>query len=765
VTISCGKPQTAIFLGPPSYTPKIYDGDSEIFIFTIYNGNPTETLFFLKISWDGTVIYAESPAQAWPNALAGTAQRQVTIPNWKGPKEYDLTAELYSSPSQTLQDITTFTVVVSGKLEVKYRGDVVQVAGGDYAIDVKEVLTPSGTLKAGDKTWVSVYGQGQVTGDVKVGSYVEVYGEQYSTTPGIHGYQINVYQSYHYIKLFSNIVVDILAPASGIAYFTSPGVVPFAVMPVVLSGPPVTAIKAIILRRDGTRTSIDLKKPTEGLRFLGTWETPVEGEYKFQLELLVGQDRQESSWYTFKVDKGEVIETAHFVMHYHQGFESAGKIYASSAESAWNIVGNELGYPSEQKTHVFVLATYEEMQSVTQGAAVFKQSTWDFLGVFFLGWEGLPKIFVPAPGVPIPPSKIPVYEDQDLPSLISHEFTHRIELHYTPQVFVVVPNWFKEGVAVYGDFLATYTRNRGTGAWWDKQLHAFLLAYETGALTDFEWFGESSFEKYGASFSFFKFVRDNFGKDKIGEIFRGFSDLKQLDILILKYTILQAIGFRGSWDNLKELWRKYVDMLAKGGQATGTIVELEDIQGKLYLHIYDPENRHVGINFETGNIELSIPGACYADFANMIVVYLPQTLSGFKYVVDGRQATSDAEDYKLTIASIEGGNIVTTAIDSGTVTKGKTAEHSVDISTDRKSITIDRPSLLISLSKNIHWLAAVTVGALGVFVVMMWRRRRTPRILEVTKRPSISYHDVFRVHLYFSHGMLLPSPKRISSIV
>jgi len=110
--IPCAFAQTATFLGPPSYTPKIYHGDTEDIIFTIYNGNPAETLFFLKISRDGIVIYAESAAQAWPCATGGTAQRQVTILNWAGPKTYGLTAELYSSPSQTLQDVTTFTVVV-----------------------------------------------------------------------------------------------------------------------------------------------------------------------------------------------------------------------------------------------------------------------------------------------------------------------------------------------------------------------------------------------------------------------------------------------------------------------------------------------------------------------------------------------------------------------------------------------------------------------------------------------------------------------------
>jgi len=112
VHIPCALAQTTSFLGPPSYTPKIYDGDSEVFVFTIFNQNPAETLFFLKIIRDGTTIYAESPAQAWPCPNGTTAQRQVTIPNWEGPKTYGLRAELYSSPSQTLRDVTTFAVVV-----------------------------------------------------------------------------------------------------------------------------------------------------------------------------------------------------------------------------------------------------------------------------------------------------------------------------------------------------------------------------------------------------------------------------------------------------------------------------------------------------------------------------------------------------------------------------------------------------------------------------------------------------------------------------
>ena len=95
-----------------------------------------------------------------------------------------------------------YLIKIKPQADVKYRGNVAQIFGRDYAVTVKEVLDDSShTLKDGDKTWVTVSGKGQVVGNIQAGSYVEVYGELNPViSPGTSSYQVNVYQSYHYIK-------------------------------------------------------------------------------------------------------------------------------------------------------------------------------------------------------------------------------------------------------------------------------------------------------------------------------------------------------------------------------------------------------------------------------------------------------------------------------------------------------------------------------------------------------------------------------------
>jgi len=93
------------------------------------------------------------------------------------------------------------------KCNVKYRGNVKSIIGHDYTITVTEILEdPADTLKRGaffPDTYVTVSGQGQVIGNVQVGSFVEVYAENPSCLPGEI---LEVYQSYHYIKLVETLV-------------------------------------------------------------------------------------------------------------------------------------------------------------------------------------------------------------------------------------------------------------------------------------------------------------------------------------------------------------------------------------------------------------------------------------------------------------------------------------------------------------------------------------------------------------------------------
>ena len=88
-------------------------------------------------------------------------------------------------------------------LQVLYRGTVHYVPSpGRYEVIIQEIVQdPTRQLKAGDFTGVSVYGQGQIIGDIQVGSYVEVYGEYAGLSAGFQ--QVNAYRSYHYIRLLT----------------------------------------------------------------------------------------------------------------------------------------------------------------------------------------------------------------------------------------------------------------------------------------------------------------------------------------------------------------------------------------------------------------------------------------------------------------------------------------------------------------------------------------------------------------------------------
>nr|MDO8134481.1 transglutaminase-like domain-containing protein [Candidatus Njordarchaeum guaymaensis] len=157
----------------------------------------------------GSALYFEGPYKydvVTGRLAQGTHSRTLILQSRDiGKWKLTFTAQMESlvPPLPEDSDTTWFTVTEKPPAKnVKYRGDVTQVSGGDYAVVVREILPGlSGPLKKNDRSWVSVSGQGQIIGDIKKDSYVEVYGALYSTTPGVNGYQINVHLSYHYIKI------------------------------------------------------------------------------------------------------------------------------------------------------------------------------------------------------------------------------------------------------------------------------------------------------------------------------------------------------------------------------------------------------------------------------------------------------------------------------------------------------------------------------------------------------------------------------------
>ena len=93
---------------------------------------------------------------------------------------------------------TTF-LVSREATDVKFRGNVRAIDQNFFTITVVEVLQdPSGTLRLGQDASVVVRGDGQIVGNVRVGSFVEVFAENPTSLPGE---LLEVYQSFHYVKL------------------------------------------------------------------------------------------------------------------------------------------------------------------------------------------------------------------------------------------------------------------------------------------------------------------------------------------------------------------------------------------------------------------------------------------------------------------------------------------------------------------------------------------------------------------------------------
>jgi hypothetical protein len=121
-----------------------------------------------------------------------------------------------------------------------------------------------------------------------------------------------------------------------------------------------------------------------------------------------------------------------------------------------------------------------------------------------------------------------------------------------------------------------------------------------------------------------------------------------------------------------------------------TLIKLSEKGHKLYLHVYDSQGRHVGIN--QTQVEIGIEEAIYVDFGQEIRIILPSTVTQFKYVVDASQATEEKELYNITITTFKNWNITSTITDERSVNKGEKQEFSVRVLEDKTIQTTPIPA-------------------------------------------------------------------------
>jgi hypothetical protein len=120
------------------------------------------------------------------------------------------------------------------------------------------------------------------------------------------------------------------------------------------------------------------------------------------------------------------------------------------------------------------------------------------------------------------------------------------------------------------------------------------------------------------------------------------------------------------------------------------------------LHIYDPQGRHLGMNYETGQIENNIPGASFTtDAQGRQIVELPELEAGhYRIELVG---TSDGE-YSLTVNGYRDQDVISSDTVNGTIGDNDTHVVNVVVSSLIGSLTIFLedpeivPSRLIAIS-------------------------------------------------------------------
>jgi len=109
--------------------------------------------------------------------------------------------------------------------------------------------------------------------------------------------------------------------------------------------------------------------------------------------------------------------------------------------------------------------------------------------------------------------------------------------------------------------------------------------------------------------------------------------------------ILDQIGdfFRDLWRNAVGEGESWTVEHIVPSSASRCYITLNFPGSDLDLHVYDSEGRHVGLNYETGGVELGVPGAEYSGASGVLeFIYLPAS-AGERYTIQvkGIETTGD----------------------------------------------------------------------------------------------------------------------------
>jgi parallel beta-helix repeat protein len=152
---------------------------------------------------------------------------------------------------------------------------------------------------------------------------------------------------------------------------------------------------------------------------------------------------------------------------------------------------------------------------------------------------------------------------------------------------------------------------------------------------------------------------------------------------------------------------------------SGVSIILKETEHHLFLHVYDSQGRHVGLNYSNNETEIGAPYAYYFDNSNgTITVILPSWNSSCRAVVDAAFAQGPKENYNLTITTASNGQTIDQKLILATIDNGTRNEYNITISQNGTLLLVPEfHSLLI--------LSAFLTATLSAACVL--RRKRTKK--------------------------------------
>lgn len=90
------------------------------------------------------------------------------------------------------------------------------------------------------------------------------------------------------------------------------------------------------------------------------------------------------------------------------------------------------------------------------------------------------------------------------------------------------------------------------------------------------------------------------------------------------------------------------------------------------LHVYDPLGRHVGMNYQTGEVEIEIPGASFEYDNGGLFIELPYGMIAGKYIV--QMVGTETGEYELIITGGTGGDVLINETINGFILEGAVHE-------------------------------------------------------------------------------------------